>query len=136
MDSPFLRFHGSARSDSIRTPLLRNLVDHQTTYSPFRRGLGSLVFRQWFGGPIGFVIRLRANDYSPKYRAVTRVFSHHFFKRAHTLKSKPNYLRESFSRGPRKQTMFKGLMQLSKFPELYVSTELESGRDIQTKKFT
>jgi len=38
VDSPFLRFHRSGRFDSIRTPLLRNLVDHQTTYSPFRCG--------------------------------------------------------------------------------------------------
>jgi len=38
VDSPFLRFRGSTRSNSIRTLLLRNLVDHQTTYSPFRCG--------------------------------------------------------------------------------------------------
>lgn len=29
VDSPFLRFRGSTRSNSIRTLLLRNLVDHQ-----------------------------------------------------------------------------------------------------------
>ncbi|EGI65091.1 hypothetical protein G5I_06553 [Acromyrmex echinatior] len=45
----FCDFIGVA--DSIQSELraLRNLVDHQTTYSPFRWHSGSLAIRQQFG---------------------------------------------------------------------------------------